>query len=228
MKIKEMVTSEMPRERLLSHGAKSLSNTELLAILINTGRKGFSSIDISNELLKATSNLNELKKASVNDLIQVKGIGFQKAITLKAAFELGERMGRRSENNRVKITQPSDVADLMMASMKDLSQEHFMVLLLNSKNIVIKEACVFKGTLNSSIVHPREIFSIAIRENANAIIAVYNHPSGDVTPSQEDIITTLRLKECGLILGIDLLDHIIIGDNKFTSLVEAGYFDEIE
>lgn len=223
-----MVTSEMPRERLLSHGAKSLSNTELLAILINTGRKGFSSIDISNELLKTTSNLNELKKASVNDLIQVKGIGLQKAITLKAAFELGERMGRRSESNRVKITQPSDVADLMMASMKDLLQEHFMILLLNSKNIVIKEACVFKGTLNSSIVHPREIFSIAIRENANAIIAVHNHPSGDVTPSQEDIITTLRLKECGLILGIDLLDHIIIGDNRFTSLVEAGYFDENE
>ncbi|MBE5674528.1 DNA repair protein RadC [Staphylococcus sp. SS35] len=228
MKIKEMVTSEMPRERLLSHGAKSLSNTELLAILINTGRKGFSSIDISNELLKATSNLNELKKASVNDLIQVKGIGLQKAITLKAAFELGERMSRRSEINRVKITQPSDVADFMMASMKDLPQEHFMILLLNSKNIVIKEACVFKGTLNSSIVHPREIFSIAIRENANAIIAVHNHPSGDVTPSQEDIMTTLRLKECGLILGIDLLDHIIIGDNKFTSLVEAGYFDENE
>ncbi|UMT79786.1 DNA repair protein RadC [Staphylococcus roterodami] len=228
MKIKKMVTSEMPRERLLSHGAKSLSNTELLAILINTGRKGFSSIDISNELLKATSNLNELKKASVNDLIQVKGIGLQKAITLKAAFELGERMGRRSEINRVKITQPSDVADFMMASMKHLPQEHFMILLLNSKNIVIKEACVFKGTLNSSIVHPREIFSIAIRENANAIIAVHNHPSGDVTPSQEDIMTTLRLKECGLILGIDLLDHIIIGDNKFTSLVEAGYFDENE
>lgn len=223
-----MVTSEMPRERLLSHGAKSLSNTELLAILINTGRKGFSSIDISNELLKANSNLNELKKASVNDLIQVKGIGLQKAITLKAAFELGERMGRRSESNRVKITQPSDVADLMMASMKDLSQEHFMILLLNSKNIVIKEACVFKGTLNTSIVHPREIFSIAIRENANAIIAVHNHPSGDVTPSQEDIMTTLRLKECGLILDIDLLDHIIIGDNRFTSLVEAGYFDENE
>ncbi|EOB0525344.1 JAB domain-containing protein [Staphylococcus aureus] len=157
MKIKEMVTSEMPRERLLSHGAKSLSNTELLAILINTGRKGFSSIDISNELLKSASNLNEL---------------------------------------------------------------------LNSKNVVIKETCVFKGTLNSSIVHPREIFSIAVRENANAIIAVHNHPSGDVTPSQEDIITTMRLKECGLILGIDLLDHIIIGDNRFTSLVEAGYFDE--
>lgn len=216
-----MVTSEMPRERLLSHGAKSLSNTELLAILINTG-----SIDISNELLKSASNLNELKKSSINDLIQVKGIGLQKAITLKAAFELGERMGRRAENNRIKITQPSDVADYMIPTMKDLTQEHFVILLLNSKNVVIKETCVFKGTLNSSIVHPREIFSIAVRENANAIIAVHNHPSGDVTPSQEDIITTMRLKECGLILGIDLLDHIIIGDNRFTSLVEAGYFDE--
>ncbi|KAE31304.1 RadC family protein [Staphylococcus aureus] len=225
MKIKEMVTSEMPRERLLSHGAKSLSNTELLAILINTGRKGFSSIDISNELLKSASNLNELKKSSINDLIQVKGIGLQKAITLKAAFELGERMGRRAENNRIKITQPSDVADYMIPTMKDLTQEHFVILLLNSKNVVIKETCVFKGTLNSSIVHPREIFSIAVRENANAIIAVHNQ-SGDVTPSQEDIITTMRLKECGLILGIDLLDHIIIGDNRFTSLVEAGYFDE--
>ncbi|HDC3501425.1 TPA: DNA repair protein RadC [Staphylococcus aureus] len=225
MKIKEMVTSEMPRERLLSHGAKSLSNTELLAILINTGRKGFSSIDISNELLKSASNLNELKKSSINDLIKVKGIGLQKAITLKAAFELGERMGRRAENNRIKITQPSDVADYMIPTMKDLTQEHFVILLLNSKNVVIKETCVFKGTLNSS-VHPREIFSIAVRENANAIIAVHNHPSGDVTPSQEDIITTMRLKECGLILGIDLLDHIIIGDNRFTSLVEAGYFDE--
>ncbi|HDD7072470.1 TPA: DNA repair protein RadC [Staphylococcus aureus] len=223
MKIKEMVTSEMPRERLLSHGAKSLSNTELLAILINTGRKGFSSIDISNELLKSASNLNELKKSSINDLIQVKGIGLQKAITLKAAFELGERMGRRAENNRIKITQPSDVADYMIPTMKDLTQEHFVILLLNSKNVVIKETCVFKGTLNSSIVHPREFFSIAVRENANAIIAVHNHPSGDVTPSQEDIITTMRLKECGLILGIDLLDHIIIGDNRFTSLVEAGF-----
>ncbi|HEH3209780.1 TPA: DNA repair protein RadC, partial [Staphylococcus aureus] len=172
------------------------------------------------------SNLNELKKSSINDLIKVKGIGLQKAITLKAAFELGERMGRRAENNRIKITQPSDVADYMIPTMKDLTQEHFVILLLNSKNVVIKETCVFKGTLNSSIVHPREIFSIAVRENANAIIAVHNHPSGDVTPSQEDIITTMRLKECGLILGIDLLDHIIIGDNRFTSLVEAGYFDE--
>lgn len=215
-----MVTSEMPRERLLSHGAKSLSNTELLAILINTGRKGFSSIDISNELLKSASNLNELKKSSINDLIKVKGIGLQKAITLKAAFELGERMGRRAENNRIKITQPSDVADYMIPTMKDLTQEHFVILLLNSKNVVIKETCVFKGTLNSSIVHPREIFSIAVRENANAIIAVHNHPSGDTTPSVNDIMVAKRLKLIGELLSIDVLDSLVVSDNNYTSLEE--------
>lgn len=175
-----MPTSEMPRERLLQYGAKSLSNTELLAILINTGRKGHSSIDISRELLTITTNLQKLKKLSINDLIKIKGIGLHKAITLKAAFELGERMNQKEIGEKVKITQPSDVADLMMASMKDLEQEHFMVLLLNSKNIVLKKVCVFIGTLNSSIIHPREIFSIAIKESCNAIIAVHNHPSGDV------------------------------------------------
>ena len=119
------------------------------------------------------------------------------------------------------LTQPS-----LSNAMKDLEQEHFVVLLLNSKNIVTKQAWVYKGTLNSSIIHPREVFNIAIRESSNSIIVVHNHPSGDVTPSKEDITTTYRLKECGDILGINLLDHIIIGDNKFTSLVEAGYFDK--
>lgn len=126
----------------------------------------------------------------------------------------------------MKITSPGDVAELMMSKMKDLEQEHFVVLLLNSKNIVIKQSWIYKGTLNSSIIHPREVFNIAIRESSNAMIVVHNHPSGDVTPSREDITTTLRLKECGAILGIELLDHIIIGDNKFTSLVEAGYFED--
>ncbi|EHJ08569.1 RadC family protein [Staphylococcus simiae] len=226
MKIKEMNISEMPRERLLTYGAKSLSNSELLAILINTGRKGFSSIDISNELLGKYSSLSQLKKVSINELTNIKGIGLHKAITLKAVFELAERISQPDIIKKFKITKPEDVAELMMPSMKDLAQEHFMLILLNSKNIVIKQVCVFKGTLNSSIVHPREVFNIAIKESANAVIAVHNHPSGDVTPSQEDIITTIRLKECGELLGIELLDHIIIGDNKFTSLVEAGYFED--
>ncbi|MCD9066398.1 DNA repair protein RadC [Staphylococcus pasteuri] len=226
MKIKEMATSEKPRERLLTYGTDTLSNSELLAILINTGRKGFSSIDIANELLSHTSSLKDLKKLSIKDLIKVKGIGYYKAITLKAAFELGERMNRLSHHESVKITCPSDVADLMMSKLKDLEKEHFYVLLLNSKNVVIKQKCVFIGTLNSSIIHPREIFNVAIKESCNAMIVVHNHPSGDVTPSEEDINTTFRLRECGVILGIHLLDHIIIGDNQFTSLVELGYFEE--
>ena len=221
-----MAISEKPRERLMNYGAKSLSNVELLAILINTGRKGFSSIDIANELINSHHSIRHLKKLSINDLLKVKGIGLYKAIILQAAFELGERLNASSTIDKVKITHPSDVADLMMSSMKDLDQEHFVVLLLNSKNIVIKQSWIFKGTLNSSIIHPREVFNIAIRESSNAIIIVHNHPSGDVTPSREDITTTLRLKECGAILGIDVLDHIIIGDNQFTSLVEAGYFEE--
>lgn len=132
MKIKEMVTSEMPRERLLSHGAKSLSNTELLAILINTGRKGFSSIDISNELLKSASNLNELKNLQLTIWYKLKGLDY-KSNYFKSSIWARERMGRRAENNRIKITQPSDVADYMIPTMKDLTQEHFVILLLNSK-----------------------------------------------------------------------------------------------
>ncbi|SUM59859.1 DNA repair protein RadC-like protein [Staphylococcus petrasii] len=170
-------------------------------------------------------NLKELKQLSIDDLVKIKGIGTYKATTLKAAFELGERMNTRSPHEKVKIKSPKDVADMMMAKMKDLTQEHFIALFLNSKNVVMKEEVIYKGTLNSSVIHPREVFNAAIRASSNAIIVVHNHPSGDVTPSKEDIATTIRLKECGHILGIDLLDHIIIGDQKFTSLVEEGYFE---
>ncbi|PNZ70475.1 JAB domain-containing protein [Staphylococcus croceilyticus] len=225
MKIKDMATSELPRERLIQQGEKSLSNSELLAILINTGRQGYSSIDIANDIMNKYPNLKELKQLSIDDLIKIKGIGTYKATTLKAAFELGERMNTRSTHEKVKIKSPKDVADMMMAKMKDLTQEHFIALFLNSKNVVMKEEVIYKGTLNSSVIHPREVFNAAIRASSNAIIVVHNHPSGDVTPSKEDIATTIRLKECGHILGIDLLDHIIIGDQKFTSLVEEGYFE---
>ena len=131
-------------------------------------------------------------------MLRIKGIGLYKAITLKAAFELGERLNATSTIDKVKITSPGDVAELMMSKMKDLEQEHFVVLLLNSKNIVIKQSWIYKGTLNSSIIHPREVFNIAIRESSNAMIVVHNHPSGDVTPSREDITTTLRLKNVEL------------------------------
>ncbi|MFQ3802137.1 DNA repair protein RadC [Staphylococcus equorum] len=225
MRINELADNQKPRERLLSHGASHLSHAELLAILINTGRKGSSSIDIANELLKSVENLKELKMLSISDLNKIKGVGLYKALILKAAFELGERMHSGSVDDKIQISSPKDVADFMMGKMEHLTQEKFIALFLNSKNVIIKQKTIFVGTLNSSIVHPREIFSEAIKCASNAIIVLHNHPSGDVTPSNEDIKTTERLKKCGQVLGIDLLDHIIIGDHTYLSMVEEGYFD---
>lgn len=225
MKMNELADHQKPRERMLSQGARYLSHAELLAILINTGRKGSSSLDIANELLKSVDNLKELKALSINDLNKVKGVGLYKALILKAAFELGERIHSGSVDDKIQITSPKDVADFMMGQMEHLKQEKFIVLFLNSKNIVIKKKTIFIGTLNASIVHPREIFSEAIKCASNAIIVLHNHPSGDTTPSNEDIKTTERLRECGQLLGIDLLDHVIIGDHEYLSMVEEGYFD---
>ncbi|MEB7797895.1 DNA repair protein RadC [Staphylococcus xylosus] len=225
MKIKELANNQKPRERLINNGSAHLSDVELLVILINTGRKGFSSLDIANELLKSVESLKQLKALSINDLNKVKGIGLYKALILKAAFELGERMHSGSLEEKIQITSPQDVANFMMGKMEHLTQEKFIVLFLNSKNVIIKQKTIFIGTLNSSVIHPREIFSEAIKCASNAIVVLHNHPSGDTTPSKEDIRATNRLRECGEILGIDLLDHIIIGDHTYMSMVEDGYFD---
>lgn len=225
MKINDLANHQKPRERMLNYGASHLSHAELLAILINTGRKGYSSLDIANELLKSIVNLKELKHLSINDLNKIKGVGLYKALTLKAAFELGERMHSGSVDDKIQINNPKDAADFMMGKMEHLTQEKFIVLFLNSKNVIIKQKTIFIGTLNSSVIHPREIFSEAIKCASNAIVVLHNHPSGDTTPSKEDIRATNRLRKCGEILGIDLLDHIIIGDHTYMSMVEDGYFD---
>lgn len=225
MKINDLANHQKPRERMLNYGASHLSHAELLAILINTGRKGYSSLDIANELLKSIVNLKELKHLSINDLNKIKGVGLYKALTLKAAFELGERMHSGSVDDKIQINSPKDVADFMMGKMEHLTQEKFIALFLNSKNIIIKQKTIFMGTLNTAIVHPREIYSEAVKCASNAIIVLHNHPSGDTTPSLEDIKTTDRLRECGDILGIQLLDHVIIGDHTYLSMVEEGYFD---
>lgn len=154
MRINELADNQKPRERLLSHGASHLSHAELLAILINTGRKGSSSIDIANELLKSVDNLKELKMLSISDLNKIKGVGLYKALILKAAFELGERMHSGSVDDKIQISSPKDVADFMMGKMEHLTQEKFIALFLNSKNVIIKQKTIFVGTLNSSIVHP--------------------------------------------------------------------------
>ncbi|GEP84086.1 putative DNA repair protein RadC [Staphylococcus piscifermentans] len=225
MMIKHLPDNDKPREKLIAKGAINLADSELLAILINTGRKGHSSIEVAQDLIKLAHSLRELKSFSLNDLTKVKGIGLNKAVILKAAFELGERMHVPDIEEKIKISSPQDAADYFLARMMHLTHEQFEVLFLNSKNIVIRHEVIFVGTLNSSIVHPREVFKAAIKWSSNAIIVVHNHPSGDVTPSKEDIATTKRLQECGRVLGIELLDHIIIGDAKYLSMVEGGYLE---
>lgn len=223
--LNQLASNEKPKERFVSQGPNSLSNSELLAILINTGRKGFSSVELAQEVVKHSRDLKQLSNVSLHELQAIKGIGAHKAIVLKAAFELGRRMNSQSLNDKVFIKSPHDVLMYLEGRMTDLEQEHFVALFLNSKNQIIHEKTLFIGTLNASLVHPREVFKEAVKCAAHAIIVAHNHPSGDPTQSKEDIRTTKRLCECGVAIGIELLDHIIIGQQRFVSLSEEGYID---
>ncbi|WP_088014416.1 RadC family protein [Gottfriedia acidiceleris] len=221
--IKDFPKDERPRERLLKFGPGSLSNQDLLAILLRTGTKNESVLKVSNELLLKFDGLRLLMNASVEEISNIKGIGEAKAVQLIAAFELGKRINRLQYDERFIIKSPDDCAKFMMDEMRFLEQEHFVCLYLNTKNQVIARETIFKGSLNASIVHPREVFKEAFRRSASSIICLHNHPSGDPTPSREDIEVTKRLVECGKIIGIELLDHIIIGEHKYVSLKEKGY-----
>ncbi|WP_420488112.1 RadC family protein [Gottfriedia acidiceleris] len=221
--IKDFPKDERPRERLLKFGPGSLSNQDLLAILLRTGTKNESVLKVSNELLLKFDGLRLLMNASVEEISNIKGIGEAKAVQLIAAFELGKRINRLQYDERFSIKSPDDCAKFMMDEMRFLEQEHFVCLYLNTKNQVIARETIFKGSLNASIVHPREVFKEAFRRSASSIICLHNHPSGDPTPSREDIEVTKRLVECGKIIGIELLDHIIIGEHKYVSLKEKGY-----
>ncbi|MEE6449662.1 DNA repair protein RadC [Gottfriedia acidiceleris] len=221
--IKDFPKDERPRERLLKFGPGSLSNQDLLAILLRTGTKNESVLKVSTELLLKFDGLRLLMNASVEEISNIKGIGEAKAVQLIAAFELGKRINRLQYDERFIIKSPDDCANFMMDEMRFLEQEHFVCLYLNTKNQVIARETIFKGSLNASIVHPREVFKEAFRRSASSIICLHNHPSGDPTPSREDIEVTKRLVECGKIIGIELLDHIIIGEHKYVSLKEKGY-----
>ncbi|SFP74123.1 DNA repair protein RadC [Salibacterium halotolerans] len=220
--IKDVPFSERPREKMAKFGAEQLSNQELLAVLIRSGTKEESVLQLSQRLLYDFDGLFMLKDATVEELQTIKGIGAAKALELRAAIELGRRIYTYHEEERWVIRSPEDVSGLVMEEMRFLTQEHFVILCLNTKNQVIHKQTLFIGSLNSSIVHPREVFKEALRRSAAAVICVHNHPSGDPGPSREDIDVTKRLMESGQILGIDVLDHIIIGDRRFTSLKEKG------
>jgi DNA repair protein RadC len=221
--IRDFPQDERPRERFISNGPQSLSNHELVAILLRTGSSQESVLQLSNRLLTHFEGLRLLKAASLEEITAIKGIGNAKAIQLLAAVELGRRIANLAYDDRYIIRSPEDGAKYMMNDMRFLSQEHFVCLYLNTKNQVIHKQTVFIGSLNASIVHPREVFKEGLKRSAASIIALHNHPSGDPAPSREDIEVTKRLVECGKIIGIELLDHLIIGENKFVSLKEKGY-----
>nr|WP_275677203.1 DNA repair protein RadC [Neobacillus drentensis] len=223
MMIHDFPQDERPRERFKTHGPQSLSNHELIAILLRTGTKDESVLQLSNRLLTHFEGLRMLKGATLEEMTEIKGIGAAKAIQILAAVEIGRRIANLNYTDRYVIRSPEDGAKYVMNDMRFLTQEHFVCLFLNTKNQVIHKQTVFIGSLNASIVHPREVFREALKRSAASIIALHNHPSGDPTPSKEDIDVTKRLVECGKIIGIDLLDHLIIGENKFVSLKEKGY-----
>jgi DNA repair protein RadC len=222
--IKDRPTDERPRERLMKHGASALSVTELLAIQLRIGSLEKSALALAADLLHCFGGLRGIAATTREELTRVKGIGEVKAIEICAAIELGRRLSVLSADEKPCIRSPQDVSNLLMAEMRDLKKEHLRSLLLDTKNRVMKSCVVSIGILDSSLVHPREVFKDAIIASAAAIIVVHNHPSGDPSPSAEDRRITQRLHECGTLLGIELLDHIILGDNRFVSLKERGVF----
>lgn len=221
MSIKNWNDDDKPREKLINIGADKLTDSELLAILIGHGTKGVSAIDVGKDLLSKFGSLSKLVEVEPKRLQTIKGVGFTKSIIISAAFEIAKRV-RYHKDNLQKVKTPEDVAHYFIPRMAGLKKEEFRVLLLNSANAIFKELTISEGTLNSSLVHPREVFRDAIIEAAASIILVHNHPSGNPEPSNEDIKVTEKLVATGEIVGIKVLDHIIIAGDKFTSFSKLG------
>ncbi|MGE5557113.1 MAG: RadC family protein [Bacillota bacterium] len=220
--LKSLPAEERPRERLAAGGAEVLSNTDLLAIILRTGTKESSALVLAERLLSQFGNIRNLAQAGIAELQATAGIGLAKAVQLKAAFELGMRLSRYFEKERYMIGNPRDAAALITSRLSGLDKEHFQVMYLNVKNQVLAQDVVSIGHLHASLVHPRELFKGAIRHSAAGVILAHNHPSGDPKPSPDDLLLTKRLAEAGEIIGIRVLDHIIVGDQKYVSLKEEG------
>ena len=223
MKIKNLPAEERPLEKSWSQGVESLSNGELLALLINSGTRDKSALALAEEVLaRDESGLAYLGASTMQELMTVPGIGRAKAARIMAAVELGKRLARRTARNNGRIESDEDVARLFMEELRDQKKEIFKALLLDSKGGVICAETVSVGELTSTLVHPREVFSQAVRKSAAAVVFVHNHPSGDPSPSREDLQTTDRLVACGELLGIKVIDHLIIGDGKYISIRSLG------
>jgi len=224
--VRYMPDEEKPRERLMAKGPEGLSSRELLALVLNSGTRQASSLELADRLLSKWQTLRDLADASVEEITQVEGIGPAKAASLLAAMELGRRLVAQQGHMRPPVRCAADAASLVLPRLRDLAREEFLVLLMDTKNKVIAIKTVSVGHLQGSLVHPRELFREAVRRSAAAVILVHNHPSGDPEPSADDLSLTDRLRDVGRILGIPVLDHVIIGDNKYISLRERGLCGE--
>jgi DNA repair protein RadC len=230
VRIKDLPANERPRERLVAQGAEALKNSELIAILLRTGLPGISAIQVAEQVLKKFTTLDNLSRASIEDLRQVKGVGRDKAIALKSAFTLARRMAQEMRQESPTLDGPELIADLLREDNRAYEVENFQVVLLNTRRRLIRVERISQGTLDTILVHPREVFKSAIAANAAAVVLVHNHPSGDPTPSEADIKVTRDLIRAGQLLKIEVLDHVIIGratqerPKDFASLRELGYF----
>jgi DNA repair protein RadC len=221
--IKNWPEGERPRERLLRHGACNLSEAQLLAIILRTGGGGKSALDLAIEILDSFKDLKNIESASLLEVTSFKGMGKAKVAQLKAAFELGRRLTEEPYIKGPVFSSGHDVYNYYYPRFKNLKKEVFWCAMLDVKNRIFKDCRISEGTLTHSLIHPREAFRDAIKESAASVIFVHNHPSGDPSPSREDILITERLVNAGEIIGIRVLDHIIIGDGKYTSMTEKGY-----
>ncbi|MGA6828862.1 RadC family protein [Nitrospira sp. NS4] len=215
--------TERPRERLLSKGSEVLSDAQLLAILLRTGRRDSSAVQVAMEILHHLGSLAALARSGIEELCTIPGIGPAKAAQLKAALELGKRAMAVPLSTGTKLSSSADLFRHFHPTLRDLKHELFKVVLLDAKNTVIRESTVSEGSLTLSIVHPREVFAMAIRESAAGVIFLHNHPSGDPTPSAEDRRLTERLVAAGEVLGIRVLDHMIVGDGRYISFADEGW-----
>jgi DNA repair protein RadC len=221
-RITDLPQDDRPRERLLTRGPAALSTAELLAIILRTGVPEENVVRVSQRLLSTFGNLAGLAQASPAELIAARGLGPAKAAQLKAALELGRRLLVEAPDQRPQVRSPADAANLLMSEMSLLEQEHLRVMLLDTKNRVLGSPTVYVGSLTTSLIRVGELFREAIRTNSASVIIAHNHPSGDPTPSPEDVAVTRQIAEAGKLLDVDVLDHLIIGRQRFVSLKERG------